>query len=425
MEPSEAEKYLPLVARLISGTGSLDASQDQEITISANGAIMASAAISLGESPSEGYTAIIPITGPILKYSAACGPRGMDYYSMLLNEAANNPNINSILLAIDSGGGQTYGIETFTAQLKAIQKPSLAIICDGVGASAAYWIASAASEGIWATTKTSIIGSIGTMITIADMKDKLAKDGIKLHEIYATDSVNKNRDVKEAMKGNYKPIRSELLDPINENFIASIREARGEKLSDEQALTGQIYMAEKAMEIGLIDHIGSVQEAVDHLQSLVQSKKDRKYQMRNQNQTNNSSTMKFKHTMTAILAALGFASVASEEEAPLVSEERLEQLNSSLTAANSRVSDLEGQVSQLQTDLQNSKDALVKAEQERDNFKAQAEKFGKQAGAAHTAPKKDKPEGGASELTPEEQAQAAIDALPHNQALANNPLFNN
>lgn len=425
MEPSEAEKYLPLVARLLSGDTQFTNHNDPEISIQANGAVMASNAQDISQSDTSGFTAIIPITGPILKYSAMCGPRGIDYYSRLLEEAASNPNINSILLVIDSGGGQTSGIQSFTAQLASIQKPSLALIHDGVGASAAYWIASAANRGIWASTKSSIIGSIGTMITIADMREKLEKDGIKLHEIYATASVNKNKDVKDALKGNYKSIKSDLLDPINETFISSIRNSRAEKITDEEVFTGKIYMADKAMEIGLIDRIGSVQEAVDFLQQEVRGKKDDDYNRKNQTQTNNSSSMKFKSTWAAILSAIGFSSVASEEEAPLVSEERLEQLNSSLETANSELTTLKGQVAQLQTDLQNSKDALTKAEQERDDFKAKAEKFGRQAGAAHAVPNAGKAEGGNTEPTAEEAAQAAIDALPHNQALASNPLFNN
>lgn len=424
MEPSEAERYLPLVARLISGDANFTAEHDPLPSFNVQGAVMAQNAQSFSPNERKGVTAIIPISGPILKYSAMCGPRGLDYYSEILNWAINSPDVNSILYVIDSGGGQTSGIQSFTALMASTSKPSLALIHDGVGASAAYWISSAATHGIWASSANSVIGSIGTMITIADMRGKLEKDGIKLHDIYATASKNKNKDFKDAIDGNYKPIRSELLDPINENFLNAIKTSRGEKITDEEVYSGKIYMATEAIKNGLIDRIGSVQEAVNYLQEQVEAVDSKTTSKSNQSSTNNSSKMKFKSTWNAILAATGFGSVTSEEEAPMVTEERLEQLNSSLEAANSKVTDLEGQIATLQGDLSTTKATLATAEKDRDDFKAKAEKFGKQAGSAHTPPKKDAAEGGNTEMTAEEEAQAAIDALPHNRALDGNPNFN-
>lgn len=414
IDPSEAEKYLPLVARFIAGETNFSEQNDPELKLDIQGAVMASSAQTMGQAAPQGVTAIIPITGPILKYTAMCGPRGIDYYSELLSRAATDPNINSILYLIDSGGGQAYGIQSFTAQIKSVLKPSLALIHDGIGASAAYWIASAANQGIWATTKSSMIGSIGTMLTLADMKGKLEKDGIKLHEIYATQSTNKNKDYNDAIKGDYKAIRSGLLDPLNETFISSIKESRGEKISNEEVFTGKTYMADKAMDMGLIDQIGSVQEAVNYLQSIVEEQSNPPKNKENQSQTNNSNhTMKFKMSWAAILGAIGFGAVASEEEAPSVTDERLEQLNGSLTTANQSIADLKSQVTQLQGELKTAKDSLAAAEKERDDFKAKSEKYGKQAGAAHAIPNEGKAEGGNEDAPKSEEEQ--FKSFAHNQ----------
>lgn len=416
IDPLEAEKYLPLVARVISGETHFSEQNDPEIKLDIQGAVMASSAQTLGENAPKGLTAIIPITGPILKYSAMCGPRGVDYYSELLNSAANNPNINSILLLIDSGGGQAFGIQSFTAQVAAISKPSLSIIHDGIGASAAYWIASSTNQGIWATTKSSVVGSIGTMLTLADMKGKMEKDGIKLHEIYASKSTNKNKDIEDALKGDYKGVRSSLLDPLNETFIASIKASRGEKITDEEVFTGKIYMADKAMEMGLIDQIGSVQEAVDYLQDIVEKAAKPNSKSTTIQSNHNSNTMKFKQAWAAILTAIGFGAVTSEEEAPVVTEERLEQLNGSLETANQSITDLKSQVTQLQGDLKSAKTALATAEQDRDAFKEKAEKLGKQAGASHAIPNPGNPEGG-NEDTPKSEQEQFVGYAHNKQAL--------
>lgn len=414
IDPSEAEKYLPLVAKLISGETHFPEQNDPELKLDVKGAVMASSSQTLGKDAPQGVTAIIPITGPILKYTAMCGPRGIDYYSELLNRAETDPNINSILFLIDSGGGQAFGIQSFTSQIKSISKPSLSLIHDGIGASAAYWIASAAKQGIWATTKSSVVGSIGTMLTLADMKGKMEKDGIKLHEIYASKSTNKNKDYNDAVKGDYKAIRTGLLDPLNETFIESIKESRGDKIKNEEVFSGKTYMADQAIELGLIDRIGSVQEAVNFLQDIVEGKSNSSKSSTNQSQTNNSNhTMKFKSAWASILGVLGFGAVASDEEAPVVTEERLEQLNSSLETANQSIADLKSQVTQLQGDLKSAKDSLAAAEKERDDFKAKAEKYGKQAGSAHAIPNEGKAEVANDDAPKSDEEQ--FKSFAHNQ----------
>src|SRR5690606_6943553 len=116
--------------------------------------------------------------------------------------------------------------------------------------------ATGANQGIWASTPTSIIGSIGTMITLADMRPAMEKAGIKLHEIYASKSTKKNKTFHDALDGKYKPITEQLLDPFNEVFHNAVKESRGEKIKDEDVFTGATYLAEQALENGLIDHIG-------------------------------------------------------------------------------------------------------------------------------------------------------------------------
>lgn len=420
IEPTEAEKYLPLVARLISGDLNLPEVKESYDFPSVKGAVSA-ASFGSGQSTQSGVTAIIPIMGPILKKTAMCGPAGLDYYSRLLSDAESNPKVNSILFLIDSGGGQAAGVQTFVEQMKSASKPTLALIDDGIGASAAYWIASGANQGIWAAKSTSIIGSIGTMITLADMRPAMEKAGIKVHDIYASKSTKKNRTFHDAIDGKYKPITEQLLDPFNEVFHNAVKESRGDKIKDEDVFTGATYLAEQALENGLIDHIGNIQEAVNHLQSIAKGDSEN---TSNLNSNHNTNSMKFKSVFTALLAAIGFASVKSEDEAPLVTEERLEALNAVLQSANETIAgheqmivEHEATIAQLKTDLKAEQDARAAAEADRD-------RYAKQAGSAHTPPHKDKPEGGNAEPSQEEAIAAEIAALPHNRALDDNPLFN-
>lgn len=417
LDASEAHQYLPLLSSLLAGVDAFGKYEDRQLVFEANGAVMAGGdSVTIG-TRAEGYTAILPITGPILKYTAECGPRGMDYYSSAIMQAENDPRINSILLVIDSGGGQAFGTQSFTSVIKSATKPTLAIIHDGVGASAAYWIASSASEGVWATTGTSVIGSIGTMITLADFREKMKQEGIKLHEIYADASKAKNKDFMDALDGKYEPIKQSLLNPMNDAFINSVKESRGSKITNEEVFSGKTYMASEALELGLIDRIGSIQEAVDYLQGQVASKSNF---ISNHNQQPINSTMKFKLGLSAILAVLGFGAVASEEEAPLVTEERLTALNASLETANQATQTAQAEVARLQGELASAQAASTSLTADRDAWKAKAEAYAKGPGASHFVPNAGAPEGGNTE--PDQEA--IIAGLAHNVELDNNPLFN-
>ncbi len=81
--------------------------------------------------------------------------------------AASNPNIAAIVLQIDSPGGEVSGTQQLADVIKSVQKPVVAFV-DGMMASAALWIGSAADE-IIASTPQDIIGSIGTMMSFGDM----------------------------------------------------------------------------------------------------------------------------------------------------------------------------------------------------------------------------------------------------------------
>jgi len=88
--------------------------------------------------------------------------------------AQNNPQIKSVLLSIDSGGGDAVAGEEVANALKEFDKPSVAVI-RGLGASAAYW-ASTGADKIY-TSKLSEVGGIGITASYLDETVKNSKDG--------------------------------------------------------------------------------------------------------------------------------------------------------------------------------------------------------------------------------------------------------
>lgn len=230
-------------------------------TDAATGFVKASRYRSLAEAP-VGSVALIPIAGPIIKYNGECGEVGTQAMVDWVREADGLANISGILLKIDSPGGQVDGTKTLVDTIANTTKRTIAFVDDGMMASAAMWIGAAADE-IYASQKTDVIGSIGVMATLLDYRGYFESKGIKVHEIYAPQSTDKNGDYHDALDGNYKAIQ-EQLKYLADVFIGSVKELRGDKIktSVDDPFTGKTYFAEQAVNIGLIDGITTMEQAI-------------------------------------------------------------------------------------------------------------------------------------------------------------------
>lgn len=215
------------------------------------------------EDAQKGDIAVIPVIGPLMKYSQFCGAMGMQSMEQWIKNADANPNIKGIILRIDSPGGTVSGTESLANVIKDTKKPVVAFV-DEMMCSAAMWIGSACDE-IISSLPNNEIGSIGVMISFADMQPYYEAQGIKFHKINADQSSDKNKIVQEALDGNYDNIKKEMLNPIADTFIATIKENRPNV--KENQLTGKVFLA-KDVKGTLIDEIGNFEYAMERVLAL-------------------------------------------------------------------------------------------------------------------------------------------------------------
>lgn len=152
--------------------------------------------------------AMVTMAGPLLKRGDRCSYGMMDY-AELITALGSTSTIKGIILNIDSPGGQVDGTQMLSGTIKQVakNKPVFAVIDDGLAASAAMWIASAANE-IYVTQNTDRVGSIGVYVTIGDWNAHYQEYyKLKFKDVYAPQSTDKNRDYREAIKGNDELIR--------------------------------------------------------------------------------------------------------------------------------------------------------------------------------------------------------------------------
>lgn len=268
IDPKEAMSLIPSV---LNSEGLVVTAQDQEQPEVETQKVAVLGQSGTGQSTARRLVGLIGMKEPIVKYSDWCST-GMDQISRAIENMANDDSIAAIVLDIDSPGGAADAVQLPSQAILEAKnkKPVLAYCGDGMCASAAYWIASHCDE-IYSTFNTDTVGSIGTYVTIMDVKAYYEKEGLPIHEIYATESTEKNLPFREALDGKYDTIIKEYLDVYNENFLTTVKANR--EGVNEDALKGKLYFANDALEMGLIDGIGSLQDTINRAFELAEDEK--------------------------------------------------------------------------------------------------------------------------------------------------------
>lgn len=277
MHPDHAVAYLPIIQRMIEGplAPALPISEREAAftaKISSNQDVYVISEYGMEAPPEKApknSIAIMSMIGAITKYDQTCGGAGTITKNNIIARALQNENIKGLILLSDSPGGEAFAGKRIADTIASQSKPVYTVV-DGLCASAMYHVA--AVTKIFATSPMDKIGSIGTLITLADYSAYFESKGIKMLELYATESTEKNTEVREALKGNIKPLQR-YLNAINDAFVSDVKNARGTSITDPDAYKGKTFLAADALTAGLIDGICSLGEAIATMQSSFTSNK--------------------------------------------------------------------------------------------------------------------------------------------------------
>ena len=309
IEKSEAEAYLPAVMQLVSGqqVQMYDDDDSKDYTPYALSPFDVKRYNNYADAP-DGSVAIISVEDVLMK-DDYCGVPGTKSLTQRLEEALAQDNIIGAVLVFDTPGGSTIGPESFARAIVDSEKPVVGFV-EGRAASAGYWIASACDE-IIISGSTSGVGSIGTYATIKDYTKYYEEMGIKVWEIYATESTDKNKGVRALIENSDPSIlRQNDLDPLNKAFTQFVNDQRDHRidLSKENVLTGKMYRGQEAIDSGLADSMGTLVDALQRVEDLsIQSN-----QYSNSNHMFNSKT-KMKSFMAIVEKSSKGEAISAEE----------------------------------------------------------------------------------------------------------------
>lgn len=207
---------------------------------------------------------LVAITGTMMKGQSSLGGTSTIAARRAIRQAAADPNVSGILLALDSPGGTSAGTADLAADVRAAsrKKPVYAQIED-TAASAAYWVASVC-DAVFANAPTALVGNVGTYLLMEDTSKANEEAGVK--EIAFSSGPLKvfggGLGIDDAQAAHTQGI----VDAIQQEFTKAVKSGRG--LSEgrmEKVLSGAIFPAGEAKALGLIDGIQSMDVTLDRL----------------------------------------------------------------------------------------------------------------------------------------------------------------
>lgn len=202
------------------------------------------------------HTAMVTVSGPISDDAEA----NAEAIIGGLQAAFEAPRSKAVILRINSPGGspvQSAYVYDEIRRLRGIHKEKrlYAVITD-MGASGAYYIAAAADQVY--VNPGSLVGSIGVIMQGFGVQGLMQKLGVEDRTLTAGEH--------KAIMSPFEPMKVEdrehvkkLLDAVHQQFIAAVRQGRGQRLKDDPKIfSGLFWTGQQAVELGLADGFGSV-----------------------------------------------------------------------------------------------------------------------------------------------------------------------
>jgi protease-4 len=173
-----------------------------------------------------------------------------------------NPSIKAIVVRIDSpGGGVGPSQEIYREIRKSSEKKKVVASMGALAASGGYYVASAA-DTIMANPGT-ITGSIGVIMSYTNLEDLFGKIGLSPVVIKSGRYKDIASPVRE-MTDEERALLQAFADDLHDQFISDVAEGRGLEVEDVRKIAdGRIFSGKTAKELGLIDQLGNLEDAIE------------------------------------------------------------------------------------------------------------------------------------------------------------------
>ena len=210
---------------------------------------------------SKNNIAVINVEGAIMTGETAYGVAGSDTIVENIQSATQDKTVKAMVLRVNSPGGDVWASELITNALiefKETGRPVISSMGD-IAASGGVWVTTNSDE-IWAENDT-LTGSIGVYGIVPTLDGLYDWAGIKVDGVSSTKAAE--WDERESMPNEVKDAIQASIDNTYFKFVTKVAENRG--MAYEEVLPiagGRIWAGYKALELGLVDKIGDLDDAL-------------------------------------------------------------------------------------------------------------------------------------------------------------------
>ena len=264
--------------------------------------------------------AIIDVDGPLANRRRGgwmrSGENPVSLFIEKLDKAAADKSVKAVVLRLNSPGGTVAATDIMYHQLRQFRdetgKPVIACVL-GLGCSGAYYTA-CGCDGIVAQPS-SVVGNIGTIFQTFSVAGTMEKIGVKTVTIKSGDLKDMASPLHDLSDDERKVLEG-IIEHHSEQFFEVVR--KGRKKIDEQKMAelsdGRVFTAEQALEQGLIDKVGYLDDGIKWAKEMAGVKKSR--------------VVIYNRPSSYMPNAYGLAAANADSISPLVNLELPDWLNS-------------------------------------------------------------------------------------------------
>ncbi len=222
--------------------------------------------------------AIVNVYGPIeIESSNYLGffPSGADYIVEELQNLRKNPDVKAVVLRINSPGGSVGAVQEIYSELLKLKQSGKKLVASQaeVSASGGYYLAAAADKIV--SEPGAVTGSIGVIIPITNFEGLFGKIGVQVDVVKS----GAHKDIgssSRALTDEERKILQDMVDSAYQQFLDAVNKGRSSLMTEEkikEVADGRIMTGAQAKEVGLVDELGDLDDAINIAAELAGIKK--------------------------------------------------------------------------------------------------------------------------------------------------------
>jgi protease-4 len=227
----------------------------------------------------KGNVAIVYIYGPIEIQSggfASVFPSGADYIVQELKRLRKNTDVKAVVLRINSPGGSVGAVQEIYNELLKLKESGKKLVASQaeVSASGGYYLAAAADKIV--SNPGTVTGSIGVLIPVTNFEGLFEKIGVQVEIIKSRE----HKDIgssSRALTEEERVILKDMVDSAYQQFLDAVKKWRSAVMTEEEieeVSDGRVMTGAQAKDVGLVDELGNLEDAIDIAAELAGIKKN-------------------------------------------------------------------------------------------------------------------------------------------------------